>query len=96
MFVLLIILLFAPGMIAAQYYQRLSKKEFSVWDWIYQYAKFIYAITFLNIAVLFLRGWSEFAFERISVVFAVKYLGLSLVLAVVLPWVNNKWSRHRK
>jgi len=96
LFILLIILLIAPGIAATHFYQKLSGKEFSVWDWIYQYAKFIYAITFLNLVLLLLRGWGEFAFERISVVFAVKYLGLSFVFAAVLPWLNSKWSGRGK
>lgn len=98
MFALLMILMLAPGVVAAKWYKELSNKDFSVWDWLYQYAKYIYAITFFNLIVLMLRGWGSFAFESISVIFAIKYLGLSMVLAVILPWINNKWNimRNRK
>ena len=62
---------------------------------IYHSAKFIFAITFLNLLALAVRGWEDFAFERISVIFAVKYLGLSLLLALLLPWISYKADKNK-
>lgn len=96
MFILLMVLVLMPGIIAAGFFRKLCKQDFSAWDWIYHSAKFIFVITFLNLLALVARGWGDFAFERISVIFAIKYLGLSCVLAVLLPWLNNKLSRDNK
>lgn len=47
---------------------------------------------FISFSAMLFRGWGEFAFERISVIFAVKYLALSLVLSVSLPLLNKFWK----
>ena len=96
MFILLLIMLNFPGVMAAKFYSFLGQREFNTWDWIYQSAKFIYIITFLNLIALLIRGWGSFTFDSISVIFSVKYVGLSVVLAIVLPWLNNKWDHRNK
>ena len=63
---------------------------------IYQFAKLTYLITFKNLCVLYIRGWATFAFEWISVTFAVKYMGLCLALAVLLPVIDYVASRFIK
>ena len=45
---------------------------------------------------IYIRGWATFAFEWISVTFAVKYMGLSLALAVLLPVIDYVASRFIK
>lgn len=96
MIMLMFTLVWMPGIVAAGFYRKLRKQRFTAWDWIYHSAKFIFAITFLNLLALAARGWGDFAFERISVIFAVKYLGLSLVLAILLPWINCKADRNKE
>lgn len=87
--ILMLTLVWTPGIAAAGFYRKLKKQSFTAWDWIYQSAKFILAITFLNLLAMAARGWGEFAFERISVIFAVKYLGLGMVLAGILPCMQT-------
>lgn len=93
MLMLMFTLVWMPGIVAAGFYRKLRKQNFAAWDWMYHSAKFIFAITFLNLLALTARGWGDFAFERISVIFAVKYLGLSLVFAGLLPWLNDFISK---
>lgn len=95
MVMLMFVVVWMPGIVAAGFYRKLRKQSFVAWDWIYHSAKFIFAITFLNLLALAVRGWEDFAFERISVIFAVKYLGLSLLLAILLPWINYKADRNK-
>lgn len=93
--ILLFIIMILPGIIAARvryilYHERI--------DWIggiCQFAKFACLITFVNLCFLYFRGWGEFAFEWISVTFAVKYMVLSLILAILLP-VLDYWILKRK
>lgn len=91
MYIILFILLIIPGIIATHIYLK-DSCETNFFNIVYQIAKFTYAIMFISFSAMLFRGWGEFAFERISVIFAVKYLALSLVLSVSLPLLNKFWK----
>ena len=88
MYILLFVLMILPGILAVRIRSVLFHDKLDYIGILYQFAKFTYLITFINLCALYIRGWASFAFEWISVTFAVKYMGLSLVLAFVLPGVD--------
>lgn len=96
MYILLFVLIIMPGILAVRVRNALLRDKLDYIGIIYQFAKFTYLITFINLCVLYIRGWATFAFEWISVTFAVKYMGLSLALAVLLPVIDYVASRFIK
>lgn len=96
MYILLFVLIILPGILAVRVRKALLHDRLDCIEVIYQFAKFTYLITFVNLCVLYIRGWSSFAFEWISVTFAVKYMGLSMVLACLLPGVDFIVSKFIK
>lgn len=93
MYILLFVLIILPGILAVRVRTVLLHDKLDCIEVIYQFAKFTYLITFINLCALYIRGWAAFAFEWISVTFAVKYMGLSLILAVILPIIDLFISR---
>lgn len=96
MYILFFILMILPGILAARIRESLLRDKLDYFGKIYQFSKFTYLITFINLCALYIRGWETFAFEWISVTFAVKYMGLSLILAVMLPIIDLIISRFIK
>lgn len=54
------------------------------------FAEWFYCVTFVNLALLYARGWGSFDFTAFSVVFLLKYM-LSSAAAVAVVWVG-KWG----
>ena len=85
MYILLFILVLLSGIIAIKLRFILFNEQINCIKGMFQFAKYVYLITFFILCVLYLRGWGTFAFEWISVTFALKYAGLSLIFALLLP-----------
>lgn len=75
-----------------------QKKEpfFSIWGGIARFAEWFYGITFFNLVLLYLRGWKDFAFERISVQFLMKYMISSVVCTVILACGKTLIKKYGK
>lgn len=81
-----IVLMLFPAMIAAEYYDRINKTEFQWSNYIIHTATFAVFINFIEIGVIYLRGWKEFSFAYITAGFMIKYLGFGIILAYVVPY----------
>ena len=81
------VLIIFPGIIAAEYYQRIRKVDDKGKAFICNCALFIFLINFVSIFVIQLRGWDEFTFDTMGAVFIIKYMAMGLVLAYVMPHV---------
>lgn len=84
---LILLLLIAPGAVAARGYQRIAKKQLRVLDFLCQTAEFSLMILIINYIILVQRGWNENPFQLITVLFVVKYGLLSLLCAYILPYI---------
>lgn len=71
---------------------RNKKKESTVGEITVSFAEWFYEITFLNLISLYLRGWNDFAFERISVQFLIKYMISSIIFTAVLFYGKSLWK----
>lgn len=82
-----IIMMLFPGMVAADYYNRINKKEFKWNRYITNTVEFALYINLIEIVIIYYRGWIDFSFEHITAGLMIKYLGLGIVLAYVFPYV---------
>lgn len=87
MSVIEIVLLLFPGMIAADYYNRIMKEEWKWSSYLVNTATFALFINFIELSVIYLRGWREFSFEYITGGLMVKYMALGIVLSYVVPHI---------
>lgn len=53
------------------------------------FAEWFYGITFVNLLLLYVRGWGSFDFTALSVVFLLKYMLSSLAGAAVV-WTGKR------
>ena len=83
---LILLLLIAPGAVAAKGYQRISKKELRGRDFLCLIAEFSLIILIINYLFLMQRGWNENPFQLVTIQFVVKYGVLSLLCAYILPY----------
>lgn len=87
MIIIEIIMLLFPGMLAADYYQKIGKDKFQGKNYIIDAIKFVLWINFIEIAGIYVRGWHDFSFEYISAGLILKYMGLGIALAYIFPYV---------
>lgn len=81
------VLIICPGIMAAEYYQRVRKEKDSILTFVCNAALFIFLINFVDIALIYLRGWDKFSFDTMGAGFMVKYMAMSLVMTYVMPHV---------
>lgn len=67
-----------------------NEEKIILWKGILKFLAWFYFIIFFNLTLLYLRGWKEFAFERISVQFLIKYMISSMVITITL--VMSKYT----
>ncbi len=67
-----------PAVIAAEFGLRKGKRSWK--EWILQVAAWFYGITFVNLLILYGRGWDTFCFEFLSVQFLLKYMVCSIFM----------------
>lgn len=82
------ILIITPGIIATYIYEHRKKCNFTFRTWLYYVTKYVLIIFWLINMLQYLRGWSDFDWTGFSVQFIVKYILLTLLLAIVLPHIN--------
>jgi hypothetical protein len=91
MLILSIVFLIFPGFISAILLFKIKRAEPAPVYLLAHAAIFSYLITTLNYLVLWLRGYVVFNFEE-SLLYSqsvVKYAGLSLLFAVLIPYAYN-------
>lgn len=86
--ILQIVLIIAPGIIAAHIYEFIKKSDMKLKDWLYHAAKFVVLIFWIVNLIEYMIGWGEFDWTRFSVQFLFKYIPLTMMLAVTLPPIN--------
>lgn len=86
--ILQIVLIVSPGIIATNIYKYRRKCSFTFEEWLYNTAKFILIIFWLINLLQYLRGWGDFDWTRFSVQFILKYIPVTLTLAIILPHIN--------
>lgn len=75
------LILLCPAILAAGY---VCRREKSTWkEFLLKAAGWFYGITFMNMMLLYLRGWGGFLFDFISVQFLFKYMLCSIVSVVL-------------
>ena len=86
MLILYIIVFLFPAIIATYISEKINRQIITRKRQFCTFCLYSYLILWINIVFQFYRGWNEFAFERLSVQFLLKYMPLSLALAVSLPF----------
>lgn len=82
-----VVLMLFPAMIAARHYNEINKAEFRLRDYIIYTATFAVFINFIEISVIYLKGWKDFSFTYITGGLMVKYLGFGIILAYIVPYI---------
>jgi len=80
-------ILLIPGLLAAEFYEKLQKQTFNLHLFIIDTARFTFLILFLNVIAEYIRGWYDFDYQRISVQFLIKYIPLNLVFIYLTPYL---------
>jgi|GEM_PF-1580637 len=89
-FILGIVLVFFPGIVASAYYLKIKKVSLVSLEFPVFIVVFSFLIFLANLAFLYLKGYGEqevFNQGFFSIQFTLKYLFLSLVFSVLLPHV---------
>lgn len=81
------VLIICPGIISAEYYQRIRKVKDNESAFLVNCALFIFLINFADILIIYMRGWNEFSFDTMGASFMVKYMFMSFILAYVIPYI---------
>lgn len=81
-----IIVFWIPPLISANLTHKLQRHEKISIDFLKNFALYSCLILCINSFFLCTRGWGDFAFERLSAQFILKYLTCSLFLAYLLPY----------
>lgn len=93
MFFMSLLLILSPGLIAAFLYQRMQQQKIECTAFAILTTIFSFLVLFFNLVVLFLMGRTTFDLScqsgsmLYSISFVVKYIGLSLIFATLLPYV---------
>lgn len=81
------VLIICPGIIAAEYYQRVRKEKDNGITFVSNCALFIFLINFFDILIIHMRGWNDFSYDTMGASFMIKYMAMSLVMAYVMPYI---------
>lgn len=87
MTILYLIIFFTPALLAVNYHYKLQKKVPSKKAFIHCLIIYSWVILWLNVLVLYKRGWYEFDFTRLSIQFLLKYFTLSTFWSYFLPYM---------
>lgn len=87
MTVLYLIVFLFPAVIATYISEKIGAASPVLLKRICTFCLYSSLILWINVLIQFYRGWNEFAFERLSVQFLLKYIPMSFLLAVLLPYV---------
>lgn len=87
MIIMAIVLLICPGIIAAEYNQRIRKVKNSRTEFFINCALFVFLINFADVLLIYLRGWEDFTFNTMTASFILKYMISSFVFAYIMPYV---------
>ena len=71
-------ILLIPGLLAAEFYEKLQKQTFNLHLFIIDTARFTFLILFLNVIAEYIRGWYDFL---------IKYIPLNLVFIYLTPYL---------
>lgn len=86
MFVLYLIVFLFPAVVATYISEKIGNTPIAQGKRVYIFCSYASLILWLNVLIQFYRGWNEFAFERLSVQFLLKYIPTSFFLAILLPY----------
>ena len=93
MIILLILVLLAPALISVLLFELFKGYELPILNRIALWIIFAFIINMVVYAAIWLRGWKNISWgldngsDLYNVAFCVKYMALSLVAAVVIPFV---------
>ena len=93
MIVLLTLMLLAPALISVLLYEKLKGYEFSYYMRVALLVVFAFIINMVVYATIWLRGWVNISLaldggsDLYNVAFCLKYMAMSLVPAVIVPYV---------
>ena len=93
MIIWLFLLLIVPSLIATLYYEHIIKQKSNLLNQIVTGCIYCYFINFFAISIIWLRGhdylyWTLDGRSDLNhVQFCVKYMLITIVLAVLLPWI---------
>ena len=93
MLILLILLLLAPSLISVLLYERFKGYELPILKRIALWIVFAFLVNMIVYAAIWLRGWESISWgldngsDLYNVAFCLKYMVLSLVAAVIIPFV---------
>jgi len=94
MLILQIILLITPGVIATYIYKYKKKCDLTLKSWLYNVIKFALIIFWILNVYQYLRGFGDFAWNSFSTQFILRYILITLSLAIILPHINLFLSRY--
>ena len=84
---LILLLIFAPGMAAAQKYQTIIKEPLSLARFICITGEFCLFNLLFNYLFLMLRHWNDNPFQLLTIQFTFKYVLLSLIYSNIFPYL---------
>ena len=93
MIILLVLILLAPALISVMLFEKFKGCELSIYKRIALFVIFAYLINMTVYASIWLRGWENISWaldsgsDLYNVAFCLKYMALSLVSAVIIPFV---------
>jgi len=97
MFILQLVLILGPGIIAARIYEGRTMRADTPWNILYDVSKFTLAIFWLTNLAQFLRGWGDtFTWTVFTVQFIVKYIVFATILVILLPFGNAFLDKRKK
>lgn len=85
MSVMELVLVLFPGMMAAEYNRKINREEFHWGSYLGSVVQFVLYINFIELAVIYIRGWDTFCFDNITCGLMVKYIGFGILLAYLVP-----------
>ena len=103
MIILLVLLLLVPAALSVLLYEQFIGYELSYYKRITLHLIIAYLINMISYTVIWLRGWTQISWTLdissvlLNVSFCIKYMSLSLVSAVIIPFVLRyiKIGKHK-
>lgn len=94
MIIYILLLVVVPGILAMIQYEKIRKKSFTQKENITYSSLFAFIITFINLAFLYIRGWTTLDLSKLYIGYMVKSMALSLILAYIAPYAVYLFQRY--
>lgn len=99
-FIIQLVLIICPGIMAAHFYEAKESREKSVQVMLYDISKFTLWIFGLGMLVVAVREGENFNWTYFAPSWIAKYVAITTVLAFVVPliniWVNKQFPKSSK